>query len=73
MAQQIVDDAAIEQIRFGFRGDLIRPGDDGYEQARLVSNAMIDKRPALIARCAGTADVQAALNFARDRGLPLAV
>ena len=73
MAQQIVDDAAIEQIRFGFRGDLIRPGDPDYERARLVSNAMIDKRPALVARCSGTADVQAVVNFARDRGLPLAV
>ena len=71
--QQIVDDAGIEQLRFNFRGDLIRPGDPGYEQARTVPNAMIDRHPALIARATGTADVVAALGFARDRGLPLAV
>ncbi len=70
---QIVDDAAVEQLRFMVRGDLIRPGDADYEQARLVSNGMIDKRPALIARCTGTADVQAMVYFARDRGLVLAV
>ncbi len=73
MAQQTVDDATVEQLRFNFRGDLIRPGDPDYEHARLVSNGMIDKRPALIARCTGTADVAAMVNFARDRGLPLAV
>jgi FAD/FMN-containing dehydrogenase len=70
---QIVDDAALEQLRFMFRGDLIRPGDPDYEQARRVANGLIDRRPALIMRCTGTADVQAAVNFARDRGLPLAV
>jgi FAD/FMN-containing dehydrogenase len=70
---QIVDDASIEQLRFNFRGELIRPGEPSYEQARLVSNGLIDRRPALIARCSGTADVQAAVNFARDRGLLVAV
>jgi FAD/FMN-containing dehydrogenase len=56
-----------------FQGELIRPDDPGYEVARRVWNGMIDKRPALIARCTGTADVVAALRFARERELPLAV
>lgn len=66
-------DAAIGDIRDGFRGALLRPGDDGYEAARLVWNGMIDRRPALIARCTGTADVAAAVRFARAHGLEIAV
>ena len=73
MTTPIVDDATIEQLRFAFRGDLIRPGDPDYENARLVFNGMIDRRPALVARCTGNADVVAMVNFARERGLPLAV
>ncbi|HET7035763.1 MAG TPA: FAD-binding oxidoreductase [Thermomicrobiaceae bacterium] len=57
----------------GFRGDVIQPGDAGYDAARKVWNAMIDKRPALIALCTGTADVVAAVNVARDFDLPVAV
>ena len=71
--QQIVDDAAVEQLRFMFRGELIRPGDADYEQARRVNNGLIDRKPALIMRCTGTSDVVVAVNFVRDRGLPLAV
>ncbi|WP_454739250.1 FAD-binding oxidoreductase [Cupriavidus necator] len=56
-----------------FRGELIQPGDAAYDQARKVYNAMIDKRPALIARCTDVADVIAAVNAARDGGLVLAV
>jgi FAD/FMN-containing dehydrogenase len=56
-----------------FRGQLIQPGDLDYEQARKVYNGMIDKRPALIARCADVADVITAVKAARDRGLLLAV
>jgi FAD/FMN-containing dehydrogenase len=55
------------------RGTVLRPGDDDYEEARRVYNGMIDRRPALIARCADTADVMAAVNFAREEGLALAV
>ena len=55
------------------RGELIKPKDEGYEQARRVHNGMIDKRPAMIARCADTADVVSAVNFARQEGLLLAV
>jgi FAD/FMN-containing dehydrogenase len=55
------------------RGELIRPGDAGYEPARKIYNGMIDKRPALIARCVDVADVIGAVNFAREHRLTLAV
>jgi FAD/FMN-containing dehydrogenase len=63
----------IEGFRAGLRGALLQPGDAGYDAARSIWNAMIDRRPALVVRCAGTADVMAAVVFARDHGLPLAV
>jgi FAD binding domain/Berberine and berberine like len=56
-----------------FRGTLIGPDDVNYEEARAVYNAMIDKRPALIARCADRDDVANAVRFARDHGLLLAI
>jgi len=56
-----------------FSGVLLRPGDPGYEEARRVHNGLIDKRPALIARCRGTADVVDAVNFARTNGLEISV
>jgi hypothetical protein len=56
-----------------FQGQLIGPDDVGYEQARLVYNRMIDRRPGLIARCANTADVARAVAFAREHGLLLAI
>ncbi len=56
-----------------FQGELIGPEDRDYEQARAVFNAMIDRRPGLIARCATVEDVSAAIRFAREHGLPLAV
>ena len=57
----------------GFRGELLGPGDAGYDQARRLWNGAIDKRPALIARCTGEADVRAGIDHARAGGLPLAV
>lgn len=68
-----LDDAALDAFRANFRGELIRPGDDKYDKARRVFNAMIDRRPALIARPTGAADVIAAVTLARERGLRLAV
>ena len=60
---------AIEAFRGAFRGELISETDPGYDAARRVWNGLIDKRPALIARCTGQADVVAAVNFARENGL----
>jgi len=57
----------------GFGGLVLRPGDDGYDDARGVFNGMIDRRPALIARCASADDVVAAVNLAREHHLPLSV
>ena len=65
--------SAIEQFRQGLRGELLRPGESGYDSARKIWNAMIDKRPAMITRCAGAADVIRSVNFARDHGLLLSV
>lgn len=62
-----------EAFAAGFRGQLIRKGDAAYEEARQLYNAMIDKRPALIAQVATVADVIAAVNFARDTGTLLAI
>ena len=56
-----------------FRGQLIQPGDTAYDQARAVYNGMIDKRPALIARCTDVADVIVAVSAARDSAMLLAV
>jgi FAD/FMN-containing dehydrogenase len=57
----------------GFRGDLIGPDHDHYDDARAVWNGSVDRRPRLIARCSGTADVAAAVRFARDCDLEIAV
>jgi hypothetical protein len=57
----------------GFEGELIGPADSGYEQARQVYNAMIDRRPALVARCAGPDDVARVVDFARENDVLLAV
>jgi FAD/FMN-containing dehydrogenase len=60
-------------LRGTFRGAIITPTDPDYETARRVWNGMIDKHPAVIARCTSAADVQAAVNFGRDNGLLIAV
>jgi FAD/FMN-containing dehydrogenase len=67
------DDTLIRSLEGGFAGELIGPGDARYDAARRVWNGMIDRRPALIARCAGEGDVVAALRRARELGLPVAV
>jgi len=60
---------AVDGLNANLRGRLIHPGDADYDQTRTIWNAMIDRRPALIARCAGTADVMAAVRFARDHNV----
>ncbi|MCY7418210.1 MAG: FAD-dependent oxidoreductase [Chloroflexi bacterium] len=57
----------------GFTGEVVRPGDPGYDTHRQVWNAAVDRRPALIARCTSVADVVAAIRFARAEGLEVAV
>jgi FAD/FMN-containing dehydrogenase len=68
-----VQTGKIAELKKGFQGEVILPGDSAYEDARKIWNAMIDKRPAVIARCATTPDVIRAVSFARDHGLLLAV
>jgi FAD/FMN-containing dehydrogenase len=63
----------IQELRRHFKGAVLLPGNGEYEDARRIWNAMIDKHPALIARCTTTADVVAAVNFARDNGILLAI
>jgi FAD/FMN-containing dehydrogenase len=68
-----LDAESVPTIRTTLRGDLLERGDAGYDEARTVYNAMIDKYPAPVARCADVADVIAAMDFARENSLFLAV
>jgi FAD/FMN-containing dehydrogenase len=68
-----VDGRAIETFRSELLGRVHQPGEPGYDRTRRIWNGDIDRRPALIARCRGVADVVAAVRFARDHDLPLAV
>ena len=68
-----IDSAAIEQFAKDFHGPVIQPGDAGYDKARRIWNASIDRHPGLIARCSGTADVVHAVKFARAHDLLVAV
>ncbi|MGH8069493.1 MAG: FAD-binding oxidoreductase [Candidatus Entotheonellia bacterium] len=69
----VLDEATLQQFKAGLRGALILPGDASYDAARTVWNGMIDKRPALIVRCAGAADVISAVQFARTHRLLVSV
>jgi FAD/FMN-containing dehydrogenase len=71
--ETVLDPAVVGQFKSNLRGELIAPGDEAYNEARKIYNAMIDKRPGLIARCVNAADVITAVNFARDNGLLLAI
>jgi FAD/FMN-containing dehydrogenase len=68
-----IDEERLETLSASFSGPVLRPQDDGYEEARKIHNALIDKRPALIARCLNTADVVDAVNFGREEGLEISV
>ena len=72
-ANTVLTEALVEEFQTSLRGPLLQPGDAGYDDARIVWNGMIDRRPALIARCAGVADVIQAVNFARDNHLLVSV
>jgi FAD/FMN-containing dehydrogenase len=67
------DEPTIAEFKTDLRGALIRPGDNGYDAARTIHNAMIDRRPDFIVRCAGVADVMGAVNFARLHDLVVAI
>jgi FAD/FMN-containing dehydrogenase len=70
---KILESAAVEGLADSLRGRVLQPGDAVYDQARQVWNGMIDRRPALIARCAGAADVIAAVRFARIHELLVSI
>ena len=71
--RDVIGEATLGELESTLRGRLVRPVDPDYDQARTVWNAAHDRRPALIIRCAGTADVIRAVQFARSEGLPVAV
>ena len=68
-----LDEEALRALQGRLRGPLIRPGDAGYDEARAIQNGLIDRRPALLVRCSGAADVIQAVDFAREHGLLLSV
>jgi FAD/FMN-containing dehydrogenase len=70
---KLLEEAAVQEFAANLRGELIRPENDGYDNTRAVFNGMIDKRPAMIVRCAGTADVIQGVNFARTHELLVSV
>jgi FAD/FMN-containing dehydrogenase len=69
----VPDEETIKTFAASLRGPVLRPGDREYDAARAIQNGLIDRRPGLIVRCTGTADVIAAVNFAREHNLLLAV
>lgn len=69
----VLDEATIAKFKDILRGELLRPGNDGYDETRKVWNRMIDKRPSLIVRCAGAGDVVHSVQFAREHELVVAV
>jgi len=73
MIEAVIEAVDTTALRTSFRGALLHPGEEGYEEARRVWNGAIDRHPALIARCAGADDVVEAVRFARERELPVTV
>ena len=68
-----LDQESVDRLRAAFGGQVVTPEDAGYAEHRKVWNGSIDRRPALIARCAGVSDVRTAVRFARERNLLVAV
>ncbi|WP_431960906.1 FAD-binding oxidoreductase [Actinacidiphila sp. bgisy160] len=73
MAPHILDDAALDGLRSRFAGEVVAPGDPSYDENRTLFNAMIDRRPSVIALCETVDDVAAAIRFGREHGLEVAV
>jgi FAD/FMN-containing dehydrogenase len=73
MTQVALENAMVDQLRQSVGGEVITPGDPDYEQARRVWNGMIDRHPAVVVRCATSADVAAAVGFGREHDLVIAV
>ena len=69
----VLGEATLGELEQGLRGQLVRPEDEGYDEARAIWNGAHDQRPALIVRCAGVADVMRAVDFARSENLLVAV
>jgi FAD/FMN-containing dehydrogenase len=69
----LINEVALNQLKTSIRGQMLLPDDDGYDQARRIHNVMINKHPGVIVRCASASDVIAAVNFARNNNLLLAV
>lgn len=69
----MISEPAIQKFRESLRGQSFRPGETGYDAARTVPNAMINRQPAIIARCAGAADVIACVRFAREHDVLVSV
>jgi FAD/FMN-containing dehydrogenase len=68
-----VDGGAVDELEQNLRGELLRPGAEGYDAARVIFNGIHDKRPGLIARCSGTGDIVDSVNFAREHGVLLSI
>ncbi|HEX7121518.1 MAG TPA: FAD-binding oxidoreductase [Gemmatimonadaceae bacterium] len=68
-----IDPAALNALQGRLRGTILTPGSAGYDEARAVWNAMIDRRPAAVVRCLGVADVVESVKFAREQQLPLSI
>ena len=73
MAIAVLDQAALAAIRGRFEAEFLEDGDPGYDDARKLFNAMIDRKPRLIVRCAGPTDVAVGILLAREFSLPLAI
>ena len=69
----MIPESAIQQLKSSVRGQTLCPGNAGYDEARALPNAMIDRRPAIIARCAGAADVIACVRVAREHNILVSV
>src|SRR5262245_15863350 len=73
MTTVLIVEERVEELRVGFSGALLLADDEGYDEARRVHNGLVDRRPALIARCSGAADIADAVRFARAAGLDISV